>query len=119
MGIISQTLFLLRTFEKFEKMQRLGLFGNKLSGEITVSLDNLTQLFEIVLLNNRFEGTIPPSLVNYQNLQFLDISQNNLYGSIPQQLIGISSLSLLYINLSHNSFTGKLPFEVGNLKNIN
>ena len=34
------------------------------------------------------------------------------------QLIG-TSLPLLNVNLSHNSFTGKLPFEVGNLKNIN
>ena len=66
----------------FEKMERLGLFGNRLSGEIPTSLDNLTQLFEIALLNNGFEGTIPPSLVNRQNLQFLDISQNNLNGSI-------------------------------------
>ena len=32
--------------------------------------------------------------------------------------INRSSLSIL-LNLSHNSFIGKLPFEVGNLKNIN
>ncbi|XP_065629741.1 putative receptor-like protein kinase At3g47110 [Quercus suber] len=100
-------------------MQRLGLFGNRLLGEIPASLGNLTQLFEIYLQDYRFEGTIPPSLINCQNLQSLDISQNNLNGSIPQQLIGASSLPLLFINLSHNSFTGKLPFEVGNLKNIN
>ncbi|KAM3697867.1 hypothetical protein ACB098_06G145700 [Castanea mollissima] len=105
------------TFGKFEKMQFLGLTGNRLSGEIPASLGNLTQLFKIDFHDNRFEGTIPPSLVNCQNLQILYISQNNLNGSIPQQLIGTSS-SLLDINLSHNSFTGKLPFEVGNLKSI-
>ncbi|XP_075671989.1 uncharacterized protein LOC142641436 [Castanea sativa] len=105
------------TFGKFEKMQFLGLTGNRLSGEIPASLGNLTQLFNIDLHDNRFEGTIPPSLVNCQNLQILYISQNNLNGSIPQQLIGTSS-SLLDINLSHNSLTGNLPFEVGNLKSI-
>ena len=51
-------------------------------------------------------------------MQILDISQNNLSGFIPPQLIGLSSLSIL-LDLSHNSFIGKLPFEVGNLKNIN
>ncbi|KAK4579508.1 hypothetical protein RGQ29_029256 [Quercus rubra] len=108
------------TFGKFEKMQALGLFGNRLSGEIPTSIGNLTQLFEIDLYDNKFEGTIPPSLVNCRHLQNLDISQNKLNGSIPRQLICIFSLlSLLYVNLSHNSFTGKLPFEVGNLKNIN
>ncbi|KAM4093813.1 hypothetical protein ACB094_06G147200 [Castanea mollissima] len=105
------------TFGKFEKMQFLGLTGNRLSGEIPASLGNLTQLFKIDLHDNRFEGTIPPSLVNCQNLQILYISQNNLNGSIPQQLIGTSS-SPLDINLSHNSLTGNLPFEVGNLKSI-
>ncbi|KAL4621033.1 hypothetical protein ACB092_06G198900 [Castanea dentata] len=61
---------------------------------------------------------MPPSLAKCPNLQILDISQNNLSGFIPPQLIGLSSLSIL-LDLSHNSFTGKLPFEVGNLKNIN
>ncbi|KAM3697856.1 hypothetical protein ACJW31_06G144300 [Castanea mollissima] len=107
------------TFGKFQKMQILGLSRNKLSGEIPASIGNLTQLFELELDENKFEGTIPPTIVNCQNLQILYISQNNLNGSIPQQLIGPSSLPILFLDLSYNSFTGKLPFEVGNLKNVN
>nr|XP_023915955.1 putative receptor-like protein kinase At3g47110 [Quercus suber] len=107
------------TFGKFEKMQALGLYGNKLSGEIPASIGNLTQLFTLQLSENRLEGTIPPTIVNCKNLQILVISQNNLNGSIIQLLIGTSSLPLVHLNLSHNSFTSKLPFEVGNLKNIN
>ena len=48
----------------------------------------------------------------------MDVSQNYLSGVIPQQVFSLFSLSLL-LNLSYNSFRGKLPVDVGNLKNIN
>lgn len=99
----------------FKRWKKIGLMGNRLSGEIPASIGNLTKLFEIALEWNRLGGTIPPSIVNCQKLQNLDISQNKLNGSIPQQFISLSSL--LILDLSHNSFTGELP-EVNCMKNI-
>nr|XP_023876767.1 probable LRR receptor-like serine/threonine-protein kinase At3g47570 [Quercus suber] len=106
------------SFRRFQKLQVLLLTGNNLSGEIPTFIGNLTELFQLFLNENLFEGTIPPSIVNCQLLQFLDISLNKLNGSISQHT-GLSSLPLVVLNLSHNSLTGKLPFEVANLKNIN
>ncbi|KAM4070429.1 hypothetical protein ACB094_12G165100 [Castanea mollissima] len=106
------------SFGRFQKMQALVLGGNSLSGEIPTFIGNLTELFQLFLNENLFEGTIPPSIVNCQLLQFLDISLNKLNGSISQHT-GLSSLPLVFLNLSHNLLTGKLPFEVSNLKNIN
>ncbi|XP_065617871.1 putative receptor-like protein kinase At3g47110 isoform X2 [Quercus suber] len=105
-------------FGKFQKMQGLNLNGNKLSGIIPSSIGNLTQLAVLFLSQNNLEGSIPPSIGTCQSLQQLDVSQNYLSGVIPQQVFQIFSLSLL-LNLSHNSFSGKLPVEVGNLKSIN
>ncbi|KAK4573700.1 hypothetical protein RGQ29_031586 [Quercus rubra] len=106
------------SFGRFQKMQVLDLGGNNLSGEIPTSIGNLTELFQLYLIENLFEGTIPPSIVNCQLLQLLDISLNKLNGSISQHP-GLFSLPLVFLNLSHNSLIGKLPFEVANLKNIN
>ncbi|KAF3947305.1 hypothetical protein CMV_026542 [Castanea mollissima] len=105
-------------FGKFQKMQGLNLSGNKLLGKIPSSIGNLTQLAVLFLFQNNLEGSIPPSIGTCQSLQQLDVSQNYLSGVIPQQLFQILSLSLL-LNLSHNSFSGKLPVEIDNLKNIN
>ncbi|XP_030961906.1 receptor kinase-like protein Xa21 isoform X4 [Quercus lobata] len=106
------------SFGKFQKMQALSLSENKLSGKIPSSIGNLTQLAELVLSQNNLEGSIPPSIGTCQSLQLLDVAENYLSGVIPQQVFQIFSLSLL-LNLSHNSFTGKLPVEVDGLKNIN
>ncbi|XP_030964938.1 putative receptor-like protein kinase At3g47110 [Quercus lobata] len=105
-------------FGKFQKMQGLNLSGNKLLGKIPSSIGNLTQLVVLFLFQNNLEGSIPPSIGTCQSLQQLDVSQNYLSGVIPQQVFQIFSLSLL-LNLSHNSFSGKLPVEVDSLKNIN
>ncbi|KAK4594902.1 hypothetical protein RGQ29_018581 [Quercus rubra] len=106
------------SFGKFQKMQKLSLQGNKLSGKIPSSIGNLTQLAELFLSQNNLEGSIPPSIGTCQSLQQLDVAENYLSGVIPQQVFQIFSLSLL-LNLSHNSFSGKLPVEVDSLKNIN
>ncbi|KAM3731888.1 hypothetical protein ACB098_11G017200 [Castanea mollissima] len=105
-------------FGKFQKMQGLDLSKNNLSGKIPSSIGNLTQLAELFLSQYNLEGSIPPSIGTCQSLQKLDVSENYLSGVIPQQVLQIFSLSLL-LNLSHNSFSGKLPVEVDSLKNIN
>ncbi|KAI9088578.1 hypothetical protein K1719_029692 [Acacia pycnantha] len=105
------------TFRKFHNMQYLSLWGNKLSGEIIHFIGNLTQLFHLDLSHNMLEEKVPASIGNCESLQYLDLSQNNFSGGIPIQLLTLSSLSIL-LNLSHNSFSGDIADEFGNLKNI-
>jgi Leucine-rich repeat (LRR) protein len=102
---------------KLQQLQVLSLKYNKFSGPIPFSLGNLTKLIKLFMDENRLEGSIPQSLGNCQNLLQLHLHSNNLNGSIPKQVIGLSSLSIS-LDMSHNSLTGTLPFDVGYLKNL-
>ncbi|KAL0332445.1 UNVERIFIED_CONTAM: putative receptor-like protein kinase [Sesamum calycinum] len=96
-------------------LQELSLGENHLTGEIPSSLGNLTQLLELYLFNNSLEGSLPSTLSNLKRLQDARFCHNRLNGTIPPEFISIPSLTIT-LNLSHNSFIGPLPAEVGNLK---
>ena len=68
------------------------------------------------MYNNSLEGSIPPSLERCSHLQDVCLCHNKLNGTIPEQLLGPQSLPLVLLNVSHNSLTGSLPPDVGNLK---
>ncbi|KAG9456243.1 hypothetical protein H6P81_000751 [Aristolochia fimbriata] len=54
---------------------------------------------------------------NSSKLLRLDLSRKNLFGTISGKYIGAFS-DLVDLNLSHNSFTGRLPQEIFNLTNL-
>ena len=60
-------------FVKFQKMQFLGLDGNKLLGEIWAFIGNLSQLFYLEMAENMLEGNIPPRIGKWQKLQYLGL----------------------------------------------
>ncbi|XP_062155284.1 probable LRR receptor-like serine/threonine-protein kinase At3g47570 [Alnus glutinosa] len=102
---------------KLQRLQSMVLHINNLSGNIPHSLGNLSILLELSLEHNNLHGSIPSSLGNCQSLLLLSLSKNNLSGTIPPQVFDLSSFSIgLY--LSRNRFTGPLPMEVENLKNL-
>ncbi|KAG7583378.1 Leucine-rich repeat [Arabidopsis suecica] len=81
--------------------------GNRLEGEIPVSIGLLKALITLNLSNNAFTGHIPLSLANLVKLESLDLSSNQLSGTIPN---GLGNLSFLeYINVSHNQLKGEIP----------
>lgn len=59
----------------------------------------------------------PLSIGNCTSLQFLFLFSNFLSSSIPRQPFDIRSL--VFPDLSNNSFEGNLPFEVGQLQKLN
>ncbi|KAG8633671.1 probable LRR receptor-like serine/threonine-protein kinase At3g47570 [Manihot esculenta] len=103
---------------KLGKLQFLTLQTNRLSGQIPSSIGNLTQLSAFSLLENKLEGSIPSSIRNCQHLYSLYLAENRLSGELSKEVLGLTSLSKV-LNLSHNSFSGNLPTEVGKLKNLN
>uniref|UniRef100_A0A7N2LER6 non-specific serine/threonine protein kinase n=1 Tax=Quercus lobata TaxID=97700 RepID=A0A7N2LER6_QUELO len=100
-----------------QKLQFLDLSQNNFIGIIPSSLGNLTNLLELYLGDNNLQGSIPSSLSQCQNLITFHLPHNNLSGIISSQVIGLS-FSPNSLDLSGNQFTGVLPMEIGNLKNL-
>ncbi|KAL6289279.1 hypothetical protein ACE6H2_006789 [Prunus campanulata] len=60
---------------------------------------------ELHLSSNQIEGPIPSTL---STASYLDLSNNNISGS-PSFLCASAYMSLTFLNLSSNSFSGELP----------
>ncbi|KAM0856187.1 hypothetical protein ACQ4PT_049283 [Festuca glaucescens] len=104
---------------KLENLIELALYNNSLSGLIPQSLGNLSQLNRLYAYYGNLEGPIPASLGKLKNLFVLDLSTNyQLNGSIPREILKLPGLSW-YLDLSYNSLSGTLPYEVGSLANLN
>ncbi|KQK19243.1 putative leucine-rich repeat receptor-like serine/threonine-protein kinase At2g24130 [Brachypodium distachyon] len=98
------------------RVVKLVLRDQKLTGELSPELGNLSHLRILNLSGNLFTGRIPPELGSLSRLQSLDASSNMLAGSPPPELGNLSSLSSL--DLSRNAFTGAVPPELGRLSRL-
>ncbi|KAL5225332.1 hypothetical protein ABZP36_011971 [Zizania latifolia] len=95
------------------RVVKLMLRDQKLSGEVSPALGNLSHLRILNLSGNLFAGRVPPELGNLFRLTSLDISANTFSGGVPPELGNLSSLNSL--DLSGNLFAGGVPPELGNL----
>ncbi|KAG6466119.1 protein NSP-INTERACTING KINASE 1-like [Zingiber officinale] len=91
----------------------LGTPSQNLSGALSASIGNLTNLEIVLLQNNKISGTIPSEIGKLSKLHTLDLSNNKLYGEIPSSLGNLKGLK--YLRLNNNSLSGELP---GSLLNI-
>ncbi|CAL9099786.1 unnamed protein product [Musa acuminata var. zebrina] len=98
------------------RLIRMDLSENYLVGEIPATLGNLSRLTSLLLSSNELRGSIPPSLGKCP-LDTLNLGFNKLSGGVPKEIFYILSLTILF-DISHNSLTGSLPPEIGNLRNI-
>ena len=125
------------------KLQGLNLANNNLTGQIPPELGNIGSLAKLNLTGNMLSGQIPATLGNLTGLSHLDVSQNQLSGDIPASLanlvsivglnlamnrftgsiVGLLSESTVWhqaqsLNLAHNSLSGVIPDEIGNLTGL-
>lgn len=91
----------------------LGTPSQNLSGTLSPSIGNLTNLQIILLQNNNITGSIPPEIGNLPNLQTLDLSDNCFAGQIPPSLGHLKSLQ--YMKLNNNTLSGEIPKSLANL----
>ena len=98
------------------KLTSLYLPANKLTGNLPLSLTNLTQLEVFSIYKNLFSGSIPDLLGNLKNLQALYLSRNAFSGTIPIAICLLTNLTNLIA--SNNQFTGELPPSLANVTQL-
>ncbi|KAM5554366.1 hypothetical protein ABKV19_022641 [Rosa sericea] len=95
----------------------LDLSNNKLIGELPQCGRNFSVNLEYLNLgNNSFHGNLPQSYSNGSNLRMIDISHNNFHGQLPRSLANCASLESLV--LSHNNFSDTFPVWLGALPEL-
>nr|CAD1843069.1 unnamed protein product [Ananas comosus var. bracteatus] len=99
-------------FFSLEKLSKLLLLGNSLTGQLPPSVSDCQSLVRLRLGENQLSGEIPKDIGKLQNLVFLD-----LYGEIPPQLGELMNLEQL--DLSQNRFSGDIPSSFGNFSYLN
>ncbi|KAI9083434.1 hypothetical protein K1719_034648 [Acacia pycnantha] len=94
----------------------LGTPSQSLSGTLSPTIGNLTNLQTLLLQNNNITGTIPSELGKLSKLQTLDLSNNLFNGEIPASLGHMSKL--LYLRLNNNSLYGECPESLANMTQL-
>ncbi|PPR99988.1 hypothetical protein GOBAR_AA20692 [Gossypium barbadense] len=110
---------------EFLRLTAFKVCNNSLQGVLPSILATYPELKVVDLSLNRLNGSLLPSFFMSTKLTDLNLSSNNFTGSIPLQdiknLPSVSStgnLSLLTLDLSHNSLTGNLPPEIAKFHNL-
>ncbi|KAI8534288.1 hypothetical protein RHMOL_Rhmol10G0078800 [Rhododendron molle] len=94
----------------------LGTPSQNLSGSLSPSIGNLTNLQIVLLQNNDITGPIPPEIGRLSKLQTLDLSNNFFSCQVPSSLANLRSLQ--YLRLNNNSLYGAIPESLANMTNL-
>ncbi|CAK9157353.1 unnamed protein product [Ilex paraguariensis] len=94
----------------------LGTPSQNLSGTLSPSIGNLTNLQTVLLQNNHISGPLPSELGKLSKLKTLDLSNNNFTGEIPSSLANLKSLQ--YLRINNNSLSGAIPLSLANMTQL-
>ncbi|PON98996.1 Serine/threonine protein kinase [Trema orientale] len=94
----------------------LGLPSQSLSGTLSPSIGNLTNLQYLLLQNNAISGSIPATVGKLEKLQTLDLSNNTLTGEITDSVGNLKNLN--YLRLNNNSLTGPCPESLSTIEGL-
>ncbi|KAF5748889.1 putative BRASSINOSTEROID INSENSITIVE 1-associated receptor kinase 1 precursor [Tripterygium wilfordii] len=94
----------------------LGTPSQSLSGTLSPSIGNLTNLQIVLLQNNNITGPIPSELGKLLKLRTLDLSSNFFTGEVPSSLGLLRNLQ--YMRLNNNSLSGTFPMSLANMTQL-
>ncbi|KAB5524836.1 hypothetical protein DKX38_022585 [Salix brachista] len=121
------------------KLETLDLSTNRIFGGIQFSLPGICSLIVANVSANNFSGGIDNFFDGCLNLQYLDlsynffsgaiwkglsrlkefsVSENYLSGEVSGSFFAEKNCSLRVLDLSGNSFTGRVPRELSNCRNL-
>lgn len=102
---------------QLEKLSRINLFQNQLTGSIPSELGLLSDsLTDLALAKNSLTGSMPTELGMLSNVERLLLYQTSLNATVPTEIGTMSALTSLQI--ASNKVTGTIPSEVGLLTNL-
>ncbi|WP_298614108.1 BACON domain-containing carbohydrate-binding protein [uncultured Odoribacter sp.] len=87
---------------KNNRLIKISLSNNNLSGNLPEILYELSDLKELYLNNNSLQGSLSPSIRKLTNLERLNLSYLPLTGDIPEELWSLPELR--FLELGSNSF---------------
>ncbi|KAI4296494.1 hypothetical protein L6164_036447 [Bauhinia variegata] len=96
-------------------LENLELSDNELFGEIPADIGKLQNLWQLELYDNFLTGKFPDGFGNLTSLVNFDVSHNQLEGDLSELrfLTKLASLQLF-----ENQFSGEIPEELGNFKDL-
>ncbi|XP_051208460.1 uncharacterized protein [Lolium perenne] len=101
-----------------DRLQFLGLDRNQFAGTVPACYRNLTKLVRIRLAHNRLAGDVSDIFGSHPNLYYIDLSGNSFDGKLTEQWAQ-QLKNLRYLNLDGNKITGTVPPGFGNMAALN
>ncbi|XP_011032783.1 PREDICTED: receptor-like protein 12 [Populus euphratica] len=99
------------TFTRGCSLRVVDFSQNKLEGKIPKSLANCTELEILNLEQNEINDVFPSWLGVLHHLRVMILRSNGLHGVIGKPKTNVEFPRLQIVDLSNNSFKGKLPLE--------
>ncbi|KAI3995941.1 hypothetical protein MKX01_004096 [Papaver californicum] len=99
-----------------EKLEKIALTGNRLSGQFPEEIGNISTLKNIWVNFNQFTGSLPSKLGDIAGINSIRIISNKFTGELPETFSKLTNLTDFWI--SDNQLTGKIPSFIKNWTNM-
>ncbi|PRP79695.1 LRR receptor-like serine/threonine-protein kinase GSO2-like [Planoprotostelium fungivorum] len=115
---------ILKELGRYNTLEEIQLSNNQLSGWIPSDWQYYSYISTFEIDNNLIRNLPEPTTIRYKNnlavlsampyLAYINVSSNLLSGQVYPDLLS-NVLNLISIDLSHNNFSGPIPFSKSNL----